>query len=227
MQPTVEPFSDTNTSPSVMGMLHRPANASGDVLVLTHGAGADRDAPLLLALAQTLAESVGLAVLRCDLPFRQRGSGPPRGNGSEDRAGLKRAVEAMRRLGMRRVFLGGQSYGGRQASMLLADEPALAEGLLLLSYPLHAPGRSDQLRTKHLHEIRVPALFVSGTKDPFGSPQELTAAIALVPSRTSFLLIDGAGHDLGYGRKPSKKFQSLPAQIAGAFAKMFLRLSED
>ncbi len=204
-----------------MGVLHSPAIPSGDALVLTHGAGGDHRAPLLVAVAEKLAGS-GIAVLRCDLPFRQqRPSGPPRGTGSEDRTGLKRALELLRATGSKRVFIGGQSYGGRQASMLVADEPEVADGLLLLSYPLHAPGRPDQLRIKHLPNIRIPALFVSGTKDPFGTPEELNAAVALIPSRTSFIAIDGAGHDLGYGKRASKKFQSVPAQIADAFLKLF------
>jgi hypothetical protein len=221
MPSTVEPFSDSAATPSVVGALHRPAKPSGHALVLTHGAGADRDWPLLVALAHSLADA-GITVLRCDLPFRQqRRSGPPRGDGAEDRAGLMRAVHVIRAAGMSRVFLGGQSYGGRQASMLLADEPGLADGLLLLSYPLHAPARPDQLRTKHLPNIHVPALFVSGSKDPFGSPEEMKSAIRLIPAHTSFQLVEGGGHDLGYGRRPSTKFQDVPFRISQAFATMF------
>ena len=127
-------------------------------------------APLLAAAADAFADA-GLWVLRCDLPFRQRRpTGPPSpATAAADREGLRSAVEAMRELVPGAVFLGGQSYGGRQATMLAADEPELAAGLLLFSYPLHPPGKPDRLRTEHFPRLRVPAVFVQGTADPFGS----------------------------------------------------------
>ena len=79
-----------------------------------------------------------------------------------------------------KVFLGGQSYGGRQSTMLAAEEPDLAAGLLLLSYPLHAPGRPADLRTAHFPELVTPALFVHGTRDPFGSIDQMQAALAAI-----------------------------------------------
>src|SRR3954467_9925302 len=119
----VEPFPNSDEAPAVRGFLHRPLERSaptGDALVLTHGAGGNCNAPLLVALAEQFADA-GWTVLRCDLPFRQaRPSGPPRGNGSEDREGLRRAVAVMKQLVSGRVFLGGQSYGGRQETMLAA-----------------------------------------------------------------------------------------------------------
>jgi len=119
-----ESFSDTSLDPPVRGFLHRPEKAKQDGLVLTHGAGGNCRGPLLTALAECFSGS-GFAVLRCDLPFRQvRSFGPPRpGDASRDRQGLKNAVAALRKLAPGRMFLGGQSYGGRQASMLCADEP--------------------------------------------------------------------------------------------------------
>jgi len=74
------------------------------------------------------------------------------------------------------VFLGGHSYGGRQTSMLIAEEPGLADGLLLLSYPLHPPRKPGELRTKHFPELRKAAFFVHGTRDPFGTIKEMKAA---------------------------------------------------
>src|SRR3954466_12943282 len=116
----VEPFSNSDETPAVRGFLHRPLERSastGDALVLTHGAGGDCNAPLLVALAEKFADA-GWTVLRCDLPFRQlRAHGPPRGSGSEDRDGLRRAVQVLRKLVPGSVFLGGQSYGGRQGTM--------------------------------------------------------------------------------------------------------------
>ena len=103
----------------------------------------------------------------------------------------------MRKLGCARVFLGGHSYGGRQATMLCAEERELAAGLLLLSYPLHPPRKPEQLRVQHLPELRVPALFVHGTRDPFGSIEEMEAAAKMIPAKTRLLTVAGAGHELG------------------------------
>jgi uncharacterized protein len=223
MSAQVEALSNSDEAPVVRGFLHRPIEPSGDGLVLTHGAGGNCNAPLLVALAEEFADA-GWLVLRCDLPFRQaRPQGPPRGNGSEDRDGLRRAVQVLRKLlpERRRVFLGGQSYGGRQATMLAAAEPELADGLLLLSYPLHPPGKPAQLRTSHLPKLQMPSLFVSGSKDPFGSPSEIEAALRLIPAPAEFLLIEGAGHDLGFGRRVRPGMQDVPERIVRTFlAKM-------
>ena len=181
----------------VRGFLHLPAKPYGDGLVLTHGAGANCQSPLLLALAIAFCDS-GLAVLRCDLPFRQaKPHGPPsRGSADDDQEGLWRAVEAMRRQVPGRIFLGGHSYGGRQASMLAASQPGLVDGLLLLSYPLHPPKRADQPRTAHFPSLQTSSLFVHGTRDGFGTSEEMTAALKLIPATTELLTVPSAGHDL-------------------------------
>ena len=191
--------------PSVHGFLHRPETAPQEALVLTHGAGSNCGAPLLIAVADAFSSS-GILVLRCDLPFRQaRPHGPPFGTGAQDRAGLHRAVEVLRELGLRegtplRMSLGGHSYGGRQASMLAAEDATIADRLLLLSYPLHPPDKPQQLRTAHFVRLQTPALFVHGSRDPFGSLAEMSAALPLIPAPTRLLAIEGAGHDLAHGR---------------------------
>jgi predicted alpha/beta-hydrolase family hydrolase len=181
----------------VRGFLHRPTNSTGECLVLTHGAGSNCDSPLLVALAGAFCAS-GLTVLRCDLPFRQsRPHGPPqRGSAERDQQGLRAAVASMRRQISGRVFLGGHSYGGRQASMLAASEPDLVDQLLLLSYPLHPPQRPRELRTAHFPSLKTPAMFVHGTRDGFGSIDEVAAAIKLIPARTELHPVAGAGHEL-------------------------------
>jgi uncharacterized protein len=180
----------------VRGFLHRPAASTGDCLILTHGAGANCNSPLLVALADRFC-ATGLTVLRCDLPFRQsRPHGPPpRGSGERDQAGLRAAIGSMRRHIAGRVFLGGHSYGGRQASML-AVEPNLIQRLLLLSYPLHPPQRPDELRTAHFLRLQTPALFVHGTRDGFGSIAEMEAVLKLIPAQTALLPVTGGGHEL-------------------------------
>jgi len=181
----------------VGGFLHRAESSRDGFLVLTHGAGGNCNAPLLIALADKFAAS-GFSALRCDLPFRQRRPhGPPSpSDAKHDQDGLRRAVELMKKQFAGRAFLGGVSYGGRQASMLVAAEPTLVEGLLLLSYPLHPPGRPAQLRTAHFPSLQTPVLFVSGTRDAFGSIAELESAIKLIPAPTKLVPIEGAGHSL-------------------------------
>ena len=200
--------------PTVRGYLHVPQESSNSGLVLTHGAGSNCESPLLAALAAAFCES-GLTVLRCDLPFRQlRLHGPPpRGSAERDQQGLRRAIEAIRKHVSGRVFLGGHSYGGRQASMLAAPEPGLADALLLLSYPLHPPKEPANLRTAHFPDIRTPALFVHGTRDGFGTIEEMKAALKLIPGRTQLLPVQGTGHELMTARNRA----DLPQTIATAF----------
>ncbi|HEX3538559.1 MAG TPA: alpha/beta family hydrolase [Stellaceae bacterium] len=168
--------------------------------MLTHGAGGNCQAPLLVAAAGALT-AAGLCVLRYDLPFRQRRpTGPPSSSGAADRAGLKEAAAAMRDVIAGPIYLGGQSYGGRQATMLAADEPEIAQGLLLFSYPLHPPGKPDRLRIEHFPRLTAPALFVHGSRDPFGAIPELRDAITQIPAPTELIPVEEAGHDLRRGR---------------------------
>lgn len=194
---SIEPFDDDAAGPAVRGFLHRPAGPPSRGLVLTHGAGSDCEAPVLVAVAVAFARS-GFTVLRCDLPFRQaRPVGlPSPATAPRDRDGLRRAVQALRTLVTGGISLGGHSYGGRQASMLAADEPGLVDSLLLLSYPLHPPRRPAAPRTKHFPALRTPTLFVHGSRDPFGRLDELTEAMGSIPAPTALVGVEGAGHDL-------------------------------
>src|SRR6185295_9821084 len=200
-------FGDASFDPPVRGFLYRP-QTGGDGLVLAHGAGSNSSSSLLTALAGAFG-GMGVTVLRCDLPFRQaRPFGPPRpGDAERDRDGLRNAVAALRKLGCGRTFLGGHSYGGRQATMLCAAEPGLVAGLLLLSYPLHPP--------------RKPALFVHGTRDPFGSVEEMEAAVKMIPAKTRLLIVDGAGHDLGFKGKMVR--DGVVGEIVTAFSEFLER----
>jgi predicted alpha/beta-hydrolase family hydrolase len=199
--------------------VHRPEKPGTDGFMLTHGAGGNANAPLLVALADALS-SAGFTVVRYNMPFRQeRPFGPPHpSKAGHDREGLKNEVAEMRKLVSGRIFLGGHSYGGRQSSMLCAEQPGLVDGLLLLSYPLHPPGKPEQLRTQHLPDLKTPTLFVSGTIDPFGSVEELESARKLIPAKTKLLVVERVGHDLGF--KGKSKREELPAAIVAEFKEL-------
>jgi predicted alpha/beta-hydrolase family hydrolase len=117
-----------------------------------------------------------------------------------------------------RVFMGGHSYGGRQASMLAAEALGLVDGLLLLSYPLHPPKQREKLRTAHFPKLQTPALFVSGARDGFGTVEEMGAALKLIPAKTKLLTIEGAGHELMTKRNAGE----LPSVIVQAFRERLL-----
>ena len=198
----------------VRGVLHRPDAANGHAVALTHGAGSNCHAPLLIRMARAWEEA-GYLVLRYDLPFRQaRPKGPPfPAAAGRDREGIARAAEAVRTLAHGRILLGGHSYGGRQSAMLAAERPDVADALLLLSYPLHPPDKPEQKRTSFFPQWRLPALFVHGTADPFGSIEELREAMALIGARTDLLVVEGAGHDLaraaGLAREAIQRLEAL------------------
>jgi predicted alpha/beta-hydrolase family hydrolase len=210
------PFDDLKSDPAIQGWLHVPARPTGKAVVLTHGAGADCQSKLLIEMSNALADS-GFTVLRFDLPFRrERPHGPPSpSNAARDRDGLRRAVSIMRERKNKQVFLGGHSYGGRQASMLASEEPQLADGLFLLSYPLHPPRKPNQLRTSHFPRLTTPTFFVHGTRDPFGTTAEMSSALELIPGSHAILEVDGAGHDL----LPKKTANELPSNVVNEFSK--------
>ena len=162
-------------------------------LVLTPGAGASRDHHTLLAVEKAVAP---LPVLRLDFPYRIAGKRMP------DRVPVAIAhlvAETTRwatELGVATsdLVLGGRSYGGRMCSMAVA-EGLPAAGLVLLSYPLHPPGRPDRLRVEHFGAVDVPVLFVSGDRDPFGTPDELAEHAAAIAGPVTLVTLPGA-HDL-------------------------------
>ncbi|MBX3287464.1 MAG: alpha/beta family hydrolase [Acidimicrobiales bacterium] len=172
-----------------MAPRRRPAG-----LLLTPGAGSDASHHTLVAIEEALAP---LAVRRVDFPYRKEGRRAP------DRAPkLIASVRAdaeefgrSRRARTGRIVLGGRSMGGRMCSMAVA-EGLPAAGLVLISYPLHPPGKPDRLRVEHLPLLEVPCLFVTGTRDPFGTPEELQSATATIPGPVTHVWIEGGRHDL-------------------------------
>ncbi|MBB4137092.1 hypothetical protein BKA16_003644 [Gordonia humi] len=186
------------TADSVAADLVVPDDPQG-LIVLAHGAGSDRRSVLLGVLGDALAHG-GFAVARIDLPYRQRRpKGPPSpSKAAVDRDGIRAAVAVLReRVDVDGpVIVGGQSYGGRQASMAVADDSRLADGLLLTSYPLHPPGRPEKARTEHLPDIVVPTLIVHGRSDAFGTSDEFARVLPLFGGPVRLVEIDKADHGL-------------------------------
>ncbi|OBF98820.1 alpha/beta hydrolase [Mycobacterium sp. 852014-52450_SCH5900713] len=183
----------------IAGIAHEPDGPAAGVVVLTHGAGGNRDSPLLQQVCAEWARRGWLAV-RYNLPYRRRRpTGPPSGSAAADRAGIVEAITLCRSLADGPLIAGGHSYGGRQTSMVVAAReasPIEVDLLTLFSYPVHPPGKPERTRTEHLPGIRVPTVFTHGTSDPFGTPDELRAAAALVTGTTAVVEIAGARHDL-------------------------------
>lgn len=176
------PRSKTSTSPA----------AGPGALLLTPGAGADRTHHTLVAVEAAVAP---LPVARVDFPYRREGKRAPDRAPKAIASLVVDAAELVTQAGIEpeRLVLGGRSYGGRMCSMAVA-EGLPAAGLVLLSYPLHPPGKPEKLRTEHFGDLRVPCLFISGAKDPFGRPEEFDEAVTAIPGPVTQVWLTG-GHD--------------------------------
>lgn len=160
-------------------------------VVLAHGAGAPMNTPFMNSVARGLASGGGARVVRFEFPYMRARRDSVRGRGAPDREPILRNSwkEVVERLGGgERLVIGGKSMGGRIASMV-ADE-VRARGLVCLGYPFHPPGRPEKLRTKHLETLVTPALILQGTRDAFGTPEDV-AGYALSPAIRVVWLEDG------------------------------------
>ena len=192
-----------------------PERGADRAVLLAHGAGADMRAATLTTVADALADAK-VPSLRFNFPYRAAGRrGPDRAPVLE--AAVREAVAELARrtkLPPERLVLGGRSMGGRICSMVAADTGAL--GLVLLGYPLHPPGKATQLRVEHFARLRMPTLFVSGTRDAFGTPTELRRHAKKLKGPVSFHWVETGDH----GFKPLKSsgltVDAVLAEVAGA-----------
>jgi predicted alpha/beta-hydrolase family hydrolase len=164
-------------------------------LLLFHGAGSDRDHSSLVLLEERLAP---LPVHRANFPYRTKPGRRPPDREPVLLASVRSEAAALAEradVAANSVVLGGRSMGGRMCSMAVADGLPAA-GLVLISYPLHPPGKPDRLRIEHLPRLTVPCLFVHGTRDPFGTPDELTSHTAVIPGPVTHVWVEGGRHDL-------------------------------
>lgn len=163
-------------------------------VLLAPGASAGRDQRDLVAIDEALQP---VPVERMDFPYRKQGRKAPDRPPVLLQAVRDEAAALAARTGLapERLILGGRSMGGRMCSMAVADGlPALA--LVLVAYPLHPPGRPEKMRTGHFAALDLPCLFVSGTRDAFGTPQELEAATAAIPGPVTHRWVEGGDHGL-------------------------------
>lgn len=194
-----------------------PRRGADRAVLLAHGAGADLRAAALVVAADALA-AAGVPTLRFNYPYRSAGRKAPDRAPTLLAATREAAVELARRtkLPAERLVLGGRSMGGRYCSLLAADvdDPWPALGLVLLGYPLHAPGKPESPRAEHFARLRMPVLFVSGTNDAFGTPDELKAAAKRVRPKVRWHWIPTADH----GFRPKKRETGLSIDDALAAA---------
>lgn len=177
-----------------MSPRRRAGGAGAGALLLFPGAGSSADHPALRAIEQAVAP---LPVSRADFPYRREGRRAPDRPPKLLACVVEEAGKLAEQAGVApdRVVLGGRSMGGRMCSMAVADGLPAA-GLVLVAYPLHPPGKPDRLRTDHFPRLEVPCLFVTGTKDPFGTPEERLHHTEAIPGPVEHVWVEGGRHDL-------------------------------
>lgn len=175
----------------ISGMYARPDNAAA-TLVLAHGAGAGMEHPFLAGLAHALNDD-GVATLRFNFPYREAGRKFPDRPPAAIAAWRAVMAEAASRSGGEPLWAAGKSFGGRMASMAVAEGMSAA-GLVYLGYPLHPPGKPEKLRDEHLYGLTLPMLFLQGTRDTFATPELLEDVVARIGPAATIEWWDGGDH---------------------------------
>jgi predicted alpha/beta-hydrolase family hydrolase len=206
-----------NDKEAVTALLYQAEkkNRAGLTIILGHGAGADQTSGFMRTFAKGLA-SRGLDVMTFNFVYMERGRSLPDQKQKLEGCFLAVIAAALKhkKLKNNRLILGGKSMGGRIASQVMAgdDRESIAEdvaGLVFLGYPLHPPGQSSKLRVEHLEHIKKPMLFVQGTRDALGSPDEIRPFVKNLRPAAKIYSIEGGDHSF----KAPKKFGKPPDQI--------------
>ena len=196
-----------------------PRRGADRAVLLAHGAGSDKDAQALKAVASGLADA-RVPSLRFDYPYRVAKKRSPDRAPVLDRATRDAAAELAKRSGLpaERLVLGGRSMGGRYCSLIVGDEevPVPALGLLLLGYPLHPAGQPDRLRVEHFPRLRVPCLFVSGTRDSLAGRDALTQAAKAIKGMVAFHWLESADHGYRPLKASGRTLSDVVAEVAEA-----------
>jgi predicted alpha/beta-hydrolase family hydrolase len=220
------PFSVPVGSSKTTALLY-PADEARATLVLGHGAGAPQTHPWMVAMAQALA-ALGIEVVTFNFLYAETKRRAPDRNDVLE-ATWRAVVEAVRarapgEAAARRLFIGGKSMGGRIATQVAASGSAGAlAGLVLLGYPLHPPGKPAQLRAAHLPAVRAPMLFVQGSRDAFGTPEELRPVLAGLGDggdgsdatrRTRLFVVEGGDHSFSVPRSAGRTPEAIRATVS-------------
>ncbi len=196
------------------GPLSLSVRGTGDrVVALGPGAGSTRIQPALVAIAEALAVS-GRRVVLFNFPYSEAGGRRPDPPATLEAAVRVVADHARGALGARRLVLGGRSMGGRIASQAVAAGLA-ADALVFLAYPLHPPGRHEQLRDRHLPKITAPMLFVQGTRDDFARADLLDAVLARLGDRATLHRVLGGDHSFGVLKRSGRTPDEVREEIHG------------
>jgi len=198
----------------VSAVISIPDRYSGGIgIIFAHGAGNDLNHPLLLFLAESLAEQ-GYLTLRFNFPYREQGRKSPDSQEVLSSTWLH-AVDFLQQHKYRpkRIVAAGKSLGGRIASQLAAEGKLSAEGLILLGYPLHAPGRKDKLRDRHLYDIGIPMLFFAGTRDSLCDLELLKRVLSQLKTAWELEIVQGGDHSFNLPKSLGTSQQAVRAQI--------------
>jgi predicted alpha/beta-hydrolase family hydrolase len=197
-------------------------SAADRAVLLAHGAGSDRNAPALVAVAEAL-EGAGIPTLRFDFPYRIAGRKAPDRPPVLLAAVREAAAELSQQTGLppERLVLGGRSMGGRYCSLAVGDaeDPLPTLGLLLLGYPLHPAGKPDNLRVEHFPRLRVPTLFLSGDRDALAGKADLEKWAGTIPGPVDFHWLAGGDHGFRVPKSLGGKGEAATlAEVAGVSA---------
>ena len=190
----------------------------GAIVVIAHGAGTGKDHPFLLGFSEALVER-GFRTLRFNFPYVEQGRRMP-GPAAHAIATWRAVVDVARQQAAEApIWAAGKSYGGRMASMAVA-EGLVVDGLAYLGYPLHAPGKPEKPRAEHLPAIAIPQLFVEGTNDPFIQPLAQFEEVVATCQDARVVWIDGGGHtfEIKGQRRPASEIGASLAPIVAEFA---------
>ena len=220
-----EPVSiDVDATRRISGLLQRPAKARC-CYVLAHGAGAGMNHPFMAAVAAELAER-GIATLRYQFPYMEQGSrrpDPPALAQATVRAAVAKAQQLAKGLPM---IAGGKSFGGRMTSQAQATSPLPGVGgLAFLGFPLHPAGQPSDSRAKHLSDVKVPMLFLQGTRDALAALAMLKPVVKGLGKRATLCLFDEADHSFHVPARTGRKDPEVRGEVLDAFAKWAEKLA--
>ncbi len=200
------------------GLLDRPAAAAAACYVFAHGAGAGMEHPFMAAMARALAQR-GIAALRFQFPYMAQGSRRP--DSPKVAQGSVRAAvrEAGKKMPGVPLFAGGKSYGGRMTSQAQAAEPlAGVRGLVFVGFPLHAAGKPGADRANHLADVRVPMLFLQGTRDTLADLRLIRDTTAALGSHATLHIVEGGDHSFHVLARSGRTDDEVREELAGTMA---------